>query len=95
MPSLSKEQIDELFFQDSDGRYVNLVIPYINDDYPEIILTGKRDDELMLEEIVRLKKYAGVLYENMKDQSFTKVIFINALTLLAQLNTHGSSSMFN
>lgn len=61
---LTRQEIDELFEKDSEGRYVSLVIPSVQDNYPELSLIGKRDRELILEEVLRLKQYVALLNKN-------------------------------
>ena len=68
VPSLTRKQIQNLFAKDDNGRYIDLIIPFIENDYPEITLTGKSDGELVLDEIIRLKQYASLLYENRSDK---------------------------
>ena len=55
-------EIDELFRVDEEGRFVNLVLP--NDKLgDELDLRGKRQLDMSIDEIVRIKKYASKLYE--------------------------------
>lgn len=55
-------EVDELFKTDSDGRFLNLILP--NDKLgEEINLIGKSRLELPLATVVRIKKYASKLYE--------------------------------
>lgn len=59
--SLSVKEIDNLFATDSEGRFINLIIPK-NSLGKEMNLIGRKMIELNLEEVVRVKKYAGSLY---------------------------------
>lgn len=55
-------EIDEFFKVDEEGRFVNLILP--NDKLgAEIDLRGKRQLDMSIDEIVRIKKYASKLYE--------------------------------
>lgn len=58
---MTREEVKKLFETDEDGRFVDLVIPAVG-EFEEIDLTGKKRLELTLDEIVRLKTYAGRLY---------------------------------
>jgi hypothetical protein len=51
----------DLLRKDENGRYIDLVIPYVNDEFPEVILTGKCNLDFTLDEIVRFKAYIGML----------------------------------
>lgn len=55
-------EIDELFKVDEEGRFVNLVLP--NDKLgEELNLRGKKQLDMSIDEVVRIKKYASKLYE--------------------------------
>lgn len=55
-------EIDELFKIDEEGRFVNLVLP--NDKLgEELNLRGKKQLDMSIDEVVRIKKYASKLYE--------------------------------
>lgn len=58
---MTREEVKKLFKTDEEGRFINLVIPAVG-EFEEIDLTGKKRLELTLDEIVRLKTYAGRLY---------------------------------
>lgn len=60
---LTEEEIDRIF-RTEDGKYVDLVIP---EDFfgPELDLSDRPLLSLSIDEIVRVKKYAQSLYENM------------------------------
>ena len=58
---MTRSEVKQVFATDDEGRFVNLVIPP-QGEFPEIDLTGKKRLELSLDEIIRLKKYAGKLY---------------------------------
>ncbi len=59
-------EIEKIFATDEEGRFVNLVIPALG-KFPEIDLSGKKRLELSLDEVVRVKKYAGILYAECED----------------------------
>ena len=56
------KDIDELFLTDEEGRFLNLILPKDKlgeeKDY-----RGKKRLELNIDEIVRIKIYANMLYE--------------------------------
>lgn len=59
---MTTAEIDELFKVDEEGRFVNLILP--NDKLGEKLdLRGKRQLDMGIDEIVRIKKYASKLYE--------------------------------
>lgn len=60
--NMTREEVDKLFAQDEEGRYINLIIP-ARDDLPELNLIGKYANDLNIDEIVRMKQYANKLYE--------------------------------
>ena len=60
------KEIEAIFATNSEGKYINLIIP-ASGDFPEMNLTGKTKLELSLDEIVRLKKYAGELFSSITD----------------------------
>lgn len=60
--NITREEVDKLFAQDEEGRYINLIIPAIG-DLPELNLIGKYATDLTIEEVIRMKKYANKLYE--------------------------------
>lgn len=56
------EEVDKVFEVDDDGKFINLVLP--NDKLgEEINLIGKRMLDLDKKIVIRIKKYAGKLYE--------------------------------
>lgn len=60
------EEIDELLRTDEEDRYVNLVIP--EDKLgPAMNLIGKKRRDLNDEEIFRVRRYAGKLYEEAEE----------------------------
>lgn len=58
----TREEIDELFSTDEDGRYLNLVLPH-DKLGEEVSMIGKKRLELSIDEVVRVKQYANKLYE--------------------------------
>lgn len=58
---LSIQEVDRMFETDEEGCFKELVIPEDNFG-PELVLTGRKMDELGRKEIIKLKKYAGDLY---------------------------------
>ena len=60
---MTRDEVKKIFETDAEGRFVNLVIPPIG-EFPEIDLSGKKRLELTLDEIVRVKTYAGKLYSS-------------------------------
>ena len=59
---ITPEEIEALFALDEEGRFRHLILP--PDKWGgEKDLTGCKPAELELEDIVRVKKYAGRLYE--------------------------------
>lgn len=60
--SMTIKEIDNLFATDNDDRFINLIIP--KDKLgEELNLIGKKRMDLSLDEIIRVKKYASLLYE--------------------------------
>ncbi len=56
------EEVDALFEQDGEGRFLRLILPA--DKWGgEKDLTGLRFADLDRADVVRVKKYAGLLYE--------------------------------
>lgn len=62
---MTREDIDKIFEVDSEGRFVNLIIPALG-EFPELDLSGKKRLELSLEEVVCVKKYAAMLFQKTK-----------------------------
>ena len=62
---MTREEVKKIFETDDEGRFVDLVIPAVG-EFKEINLTGKKRLELTLDEIVRLKTYAGRLYSEVE-----------------------------
>lgn len=65
IPSLTREEMYKQFETDDDGRFVSLVIPP-EEGEPELVLTGRKREELSIDEIVRIKKYSRELFLNRK-----------------------------
>lgn len=65
---MTRSEVKQIFETDAEGRFVNLIIPSLG-EFPEIDLTGKKRLELSIDEIVRLKKYAGKLYSSAEKES--------------------------
>lgn len=61
MKPYTRDEIERLFSTDEEGRYLYLVIP-ADKFNPEVSLIGRKQMELSLEEIVRVKTYANNLY---------------------------------
>lgn len=59
---MTRDECTELFRQDENGRFVNLIIPSM-DGYPEMNLIGKKQLELNRDEVISLKLYSARLYE--------------------------------
>ena len=61
--ALTVDEVDNLFKTDETGKFLNLIIP---EDMlgPQMCFIGKRMLDLSLDEVVRIKKYADMLYEN-------------------------------
>lgn len=58
----TREEIDKLFLTDSEGRFLNLILP-CDALGPEKNMIGKKQLELSLDEVVRIKQYAAKLFE--------------------------------
>ena len=59
---MTVEEIDDLFALDEEGRFLRLVLPA--DKWGgELDMTGRGFAELSRQEALRVKKYAGRLYE--------------------------------
>ena len=56
----------ELFAQDENHCYINLIIP-AQDGEKELNLIGKKPEDYTLDEIIRMKTYAYELYETVVD----------------------------
>ncbi len=54
------EDMNKIFAMDSEGRFVNLIIPEL-DGMPELNLIGKTKAELNSEEVTRLKIFVREL----------------------------------
>ena len=52
----------ELFRVDSQGAFVNLIIPASNGE-EELNLIGKLPSEFTIDEIIRMKKYSADMFE--------------------------------
>ena len=52
----------ELFRVDSQGAFVNLIIPASNGE-DELNLIGKLPSEFTIDEIIRMKKYSSDMFE--------------------------------
>jgi len=52
----------EMFKQDAEGKYVNLIIPEKGVE-GELNLIGKAPSEFTIEEIIRMKKYAAEVFK--------------------------------
>ena len=64
---MNVSDVDELFRTDEDGRFVNLIVP--NDKLgSQLDFRGRRQLDMCIEEIVRIKKYAAKLYEEANDR---------------------------
>jgi len=63
---MTREEIKELFMVDSEGKFINLIIPEKN-EYPQLNLIGRNQLDLTLDEVVRVKQYAAYLYKNAKN----------------------------
>jgi len=59
---ITYEQYNEIFKKDSEGCFVNLIIPS-KGDIPEINLIGKYPNDFTIEEIIRIRKYADKMYK--------------------------------
>lgn len=60
--ALTREEIEKLFCTDEEGHFLNLVLP--NDKLgPEVSMIGRKQLDLSIDEIVRVKQYANKLYE--------------------------------
>lgn len=64
---MESADVKEIFKTDSDGRFINLIIPEL-DGMPELNLSGKQKLELTSEEVTRLKIYARALSEERKEE---------------------------
>ena len=62
-----KKEIELIFATDTEGRYIDLIIP-ADDLFPEMNLSGKKPLELSIDEVVRIKKYAQELRKTNKDE---------------------------
>lgn len=55
-------QYQEMFRKDADGCYVHLVIPG-SAELPPLDLSGKRPEDYTVDETIRMKKYAGKMFQ--------------------------------
>lgn len=60
---ISYKEYKELFEQDDDGSFVNLIIPKSVYGEEELNLSGKHPRDYTLGEIVRMKKYSADMFE--------------------------------
>lgn len=58
---MTYNEYKEIFKKDNNGCFVNLIIPK-DFDGKELNLKGKKDNELDIDEIIKLKKYANYLF---------------------------------
>lgn len=58
---LTYAEYKKILEKDENGCYVSLVIP-AQGDRPALDLRGKRPADYTLDEIIRMKKYAGALF---------------------------------
>lgn len=71
---LKKEEYYNLFETDENGTFIRLIIP-INEPYEsetnkeELNLIGRKNTELSIDEIVRVKKYSQKLFEKVNNIS--------------------------
>lgn len=65
IPSLTREELLKLFATDEEGRFKSLVIPG-GEGEGETSFIGKKQLELSLDEVVQIKQYSQILYQNMK-----------------------------
>lgn len=62
---ISYQAYREMFKQDSEGKFLNLIIPE-NKNENELNLIGKAPSEFTVDEIIRMKKYAASVFENIE-----------------------------
>lgn len=62
MMPYTREEIEDLFSTDEDGRFLHLILP-CDKLGPEVNMIGRKQLELNIDEIVRVKQYANKLYE--------------------------------
>ena len=58
---LTYAEYKELFRKNDDGSYKSLIIPAAK-DLPELNLSGKLPADYTVDEIIRMKKYAGEMF---------------------------------
>lgn len=67
---MTYQEYREIFRQDENGRYENLIIPK-SEVEKELNLIGKSPSEVTIDEIIRIKKYAAEVFRCV-DQSTIK-----------------------
>jgi len=72
--SYTKEEYNYIFEKDENGAFVRLIIPAnvpveISECKDELNLIGKLPKDFTLDEIVRMKKYAGAINSKIKDKN--------------------------
>lgn len=60
----------KIFQKDETGSYVSLVIPKTK-ELPELNLTGKNLKDYTIDDIIRLKKYAGEMFRQVDKSTIT------------------------
>ena len=65
---ISYEEYRKIFAKDENDCFINLIIPK-DEENEELNLIGKKQSELTLDEIIRMKKYSGQLYRKVNKDS--------------------------
>ena len=61
---ITYKEYNYMFEKDSNGCFIRLIIP-ANENNGELNLIGKHPETFTLDEIIRMKKYAGKMFELM------------------------------
>ena len=62
---MTVDEYKNLFEKDDSGCYINLVIPKYKDK-PQLNLIGRKQEELSIDEIIRVKQYSGFLFDSIE-----------------------------
>lgn len=68
--TITYKEYERILLQDSEGKFVNLIIP-ASETESELNLIGKSPQDFTIEEVMRMKKYAGELFSKV-DKSTIK-----------------------
>ena len=69
---ISYEEYRYIFEKDNNGCYVRLVIPE-EDNFPELNLIGKSQQDFTTDEVIRMKKYANKMFNKVDKQTMNNL----------------------